>query len=130
MKKYFFSLSISQIFRLHEEEKKYIETFLIRDKDISNMRVGSPFKKGPGSPAKINKIRHQDSQLKGPESPLGSKGNLKFAGKLSPLRKTSDSLQAKVSPKIGNKLQFADETRNYLSPKGRMYFSQMTTPTK
>jgi len=40
--------------KLHEEEQKYIETFLIRDRDISHLRAGSPFKKGAGSPAKIN----------------------------------------------------------------------------
>jgi len=115
---------------LHEEEQKYIETFLIRDKDISGLRVGSPFKKGPGSPTKINKIRHQDSLLKGPESPLNSKGNSKSMGKLSPVRKISGTLQGKVSPKMGNKLQFPEETRNYLSPQGKMYLYQMTSPNK
>ena len=94
------------------------------------MRVGSPFKKGPGSPTKVNKVRHQDSQLKGPESPLNSKGNLRSIGKSSPVRKTSGTLQGKVSPKVGNKLQFNEETRNYLSPQGKMYLYQMASPNK
>ena len=104
---------------MHEEEQKYIETFLIRERDISHLRAGSPFKKGPGSPAKINKPRNQDSQLKGPGSPLIGKNISKSLGPMSPIRKTSGSLQAK-SPKIGNKLQFSDEIGNYQSPKTKM----------
>jgi len=109
--------------KLHEEEQKYIETFLIRDRDISHLRVGSPFKKGAGSPAKINKLRHQDSQLKGSESPLLGKNIPKSLGKMSPVRKTSSSLQGKTSPKVGVKLQFSDELGSYQSPKTKMEYT-------
>jgi len=109
--------------KLHEEEQKYIETFLIRDRDISHLRAGSPFKKGAGSPAKINKFRNQDSQLKGPDSPLIGKNISKSLGKMSPVRKTSASLQGKTSPKVGSKLQFSDEIGNYQSPKTKLEYT-------